>query len=59
MKGFLYQQGYWPHRTLEISVERGVVVVQGGDCQRRVAALFSSSPPSFVRQVKTLKELTQ
>jgi hypothetical protein len=29
VKGYLYQRGYGPHRTLEISVERGVVVVQG------------------------------
>lgn len=29
VKGFLHQRGYAPHRTLEISVERGVVVVQG------------------------------
>ncbi len=29
VKGFLHQRGYGPHRTLEISVERGVVVVQG------------------------------
>ena len=26
VKGFLYQRGYGLHRTLEISVERGVVV---------------------------------
>lgn len=29
VKGFLHQRGYGPHRTLEIGVERGVVVVQG------------------------------
>ena len=29
VKGFLHQRGYAPHRTLEISVELGVVVVQG------------------------------
>jgi len=29
VKGFLHQRGYAPHRTLEISVERGVVMVQG------------------------------
>jgi len=29
VKGFLHQRGYAPHRTLEISAERGVVVVQG------------------------------
>lgn len=29
VKCFLYQRGYPPHRALEISVERGVVVVQG------------------------------
>jgi len=29
MKGFLHQRGYAPHRTLEISVERGVAMVQG------------------------------
>lgn len=28
-KNVLYQRGYGPHRTLEISVERGVVLVQG------------------------------
>ena len=29
VKGFLHQWGYGPHRTLEIGIERGVVVVQG------------------------------
>lgn len=29
VKGFLHQRGYGPHRTLEINVEQGVVVVQG------------------------------
>ncbi len=29
VRGFLHQRGYAPHRTLEISVELGVVVVQG------------------------------
>ncbi len=29
VKGFLHQRGYAPHRTLEISVERDEVVVQG------------------------------
>lgn len=28
-RSLLYQRGYGPHRTLEISVERGVVLVQG------------------------------
>lgn len=50
VKGFLYQRGYWPHRTLEISVERSVVVVQGRvptfylrqvavECIKRVAGI--------------------
>lgn len=29
VKGFLHQRGYSPHRTLALSIERGVVVVQG------------------------------
>ena len=29
VKRFLHQKGYAPHRTLEISVERGKVMVQG------------------------------
>ena len=29
VKSFLYQRGYASHRTLEISAERGVVLVQG------------------------------
>ena len=51
VKGFLHQRGYAPHRTLEISIERGVVVVQGRvptfylrqiavECIRRVAGVI-------------------
>lgn len=29
VKRFLHQKGYAPHRTMEISIEQGVVVVQG------------------------------
>ena len=29
VKGFLHQRGYGPHRTLAITVERGVVLVRG------------------------------
>lgn len=50
VKSFLHQRGYRPHRTLEIRVERGVVVVQGrvstfylrqiaGACIKRVAGV--------------------
>ncbi len=114
----LQQRGYGLHHTLDISVERGVVVVQGtlptfymrqiavecikrvagvtqvidqitvvnghthpqtidspmdeqesstestqhradhgGKCEIRVAAQFTSSPPSFVRKAITLKVL--
>ena len=50
VKGFLHQRGYGPHRTLEIGIERGVVVVQGRvptfylrqiavECVKRVAGV--------------------
>ncbi|MBM3272794.1 BON domain-containing protein [Candidatus Kaiserbacteria bacterium] len=50
VKGFLHQRGYGPHRTLAITVERGVVLVRGRvptyylrqvavECIRRVAGV--------------------
>lgn len=51
VKNFICQRGYGPHRTLEIAVERGVVVVQGRvptfylrqiavECVKRVAGVI-------------------
>lgn len=51
VEGFLHQRGYVPHRILEISVEQGVVLVQGRvptfylrqvavECIKRVAGVI-------------------